>query len=242
MRQPSPAEPYDSCEEQDHERRPRSWTTALPTSTPGAMWLGARSSGHAALSAQPWHDRMHDRRTRGDGGEESKVARRQLLRCDVLDAIDLRLLEELQTNGRKGIAELGDQVGMSAPAIAERVQPPRASRVITGLSTELDPAALGYRFRRSIGSSLAGAALARARGGCGLAGGRRVLLDHGRRTVLVRLQLRWIDDLEEILDRFTTLRTGDDLDRRFHAVPPAAHPRRYNLHTTLIRFRQCGRG
>ncbi len=39
-----------------------------------------------------------------------------------LDAIDRRLLEELQADARLTLAELGRRVGLSSPAVAERLQ------------------------------------------------------------------------------------------------------------------------
>src|SRR5919201_4219881 len=66
--------------------------------------------------------------------------------ANLLDATNLRLLQELQANGRLGMAELGRRVGMSAPAVAERVQRLERAGVITGYRAELDPRALGYQL------------------------------------------------------------------------------------------------
>ena len=42
------------------------------------------------------------------------------------------------------MAELGRRVGLSAPAVAERVQRLERAGAITGYHAELDPAALGF--------------------------------------------------------------------------------------------------
>jgi len=61
-----------------------------------------------------------------------------------LDAIDRRLLEELQSDARLSLAELGRRVGLSSPAVAERLQRLEAEGVIRGYHAEVDPTALGY--------------------------------------------------------------------------------------------------
>jgi Lrp/AsnC family leucine-responsive transcriptional regulator len=61
-----------------------------------------------------------------------------------LDAIDLRILTELQMDGRASLAELGRRVALSAPAVAERVQRLEETGVITGYHATVDPVALGF--------------------------------------------------------------------------------------------------
>ena len=71
---------------------------------------------------------------------------------NLLDDVNLRILGELQAEGRLGMAELGRRVGLSAPAVAERVQRLERAGVITGYHAELDPGRSGTRSRRSCGS------------------------------------------------------------------------------------------
>jgi Lrp/AsnC family leucine-responsive transcriptional regulator len=61
-----------------------------------------------------------------------------------LDAVNLRILRELVAEPRVSMSELGRRVGMSAPAVTERVQRLEAAGVISGYRVELDPAALGW--------------------------------------------------------------------------------------------------
>jgi Lrp/AsnC family leucine-responsive transcriptional regulator len=63
---------------------------------------------------------------------------------DLLDAINLRLLDELQTDARLSLAELGRRVGLSSPAVAERLRRLEQEGVLTGYRAEVDPRALGY--------------------------------------------------------------------------------------------------
>jgi Lrp/AsnC family leucine-responsive transcriptional regulator len=62
----------------------------------------------------------------------------------VLDSIDLRLLDELQADARLSLAELGRRVGLSSPAVADRLRRLEEEGVITGYRAEVDPRALGY--------------------------------------------------------------------------------------------------
>jgi Lrp/AsnC family leucine-responsive transcriptional regulator len=62
----------------------------------------------------------------------------------VIDDIDRRILAELQEDARLPTAELGRRVGLSAPAVAERVRRLERRGVILGYQARLDPAALGW--------------------------------------------------------------------------------------------------
>jgi Lrp/AsnC family leucine-responsive transcriptional regulator len=64
--------------------------------------------------------------------------------ADVLDDINRRILAELVTNPRIAMSALARTVGMSSPAVTERVQRLEQGGVITGYTVTLDPAALGY--------------------------------------------------------------------------------------------------
>ncbi len=61
-----------------------------------------------------------------------------------LDTSNLFILRELQSDARLSNAELGRRVGLSAPAVAERVARLEESGAITGYHAEVDPRALGY--------------------------------------------------------------------------------------------------
>jgi Lrp/AsnC family transcriptional regulator, leucine-responsive regulatory protein len=61
----------------------------------------------------------------------------------VIDAVDRQLLDLLRANGRATYAELARQVGLSSPAVHERVGKLEAAGVITGYRAVIDPTALG---------------------------------------------------------------------------------------------------
>jgi Lrp/AsnC family transcriptional regulator, leucine-responsive regulatory protein len=60
-----------------------------------------------------------------------------------IDPVNLRVLEELQRDPRLTMSELGRRVGMSSPAVTERVRRLEEAGVIQGYRLELNPAALG---------------------------------------------------------------------------------------------------
>jgi Lrp/AsnC family leucine-responsive transcriptional regulator len=68
-----------------------------------------------------------------------------------VDAVDRQLLEALRVNARATFAELARQVGLSAPAVHERVGKLEASGVITGYHASVAPAALGLGVSALVG-------------------------------------------------------------------------------------------
>jgi Lrp/AsnC family leucine-responsive transcriptional regulator len=63
---------------------------------------------------------------------------------DLLDATNLLLLSELQRDARMSLVELGRRVGLSSPAIAERIKRLESAGVIRGYHADIDPRRLGY--------------------------------------------------------------------------------------------------
>jgi DNA-binding Lrp family transcriptional regulator len=61
-----------------------------------------------------------------------------------IDDLDQRIVAALVADARATYAEVGGQVGLSAPAVKRRVDRLRASGAITGFSAQVDPAALGW--------------------------------------------------------------------------------------------------
>jgi len=68
-----------------------------------------------------------------------------------VDAVDRRLIEALRRNARATYAELARLVGLSAPAVHERVGKLEASGVITGYHAAVAPAALGLGVSALVG-------------------------------------------------------------------------------------------
>jgi Lrp/AsnC family leucine-responsive transcriptional regulator len=64
-----------------------------------------------------------------------------------LDQISWRILETLQADARLSFAELGRRVGLSTPAVAERVRKLEEAGVIVGYHAFVDPFKLGISMQ-----------------------------------------------------------------------------------------------
>src|SRR5215510_623865 len=61
----------------------------------------------------------------------------------LLDNVNIRLLDELQQNPRLTMTELGRRVGMSSPAVTERVRQMEDAGIIAGYRLDINPVPLG---------------------------------------------------------------------------------------------------
>lgn len=124
---------------------------------------------------------------------------------ELLDAVNRRLLRELAAEPRITMSALARRVGMSAPAVSERVQRLERAGVITGYRADISPAALGLpvtafvRIRPTAGQLPKIAQLAKDT--------PEVSECHrisGEDCFLIKLHAAAIEDIEETLDRFLT--------------------------------------
>ncbi|WP_203907963.1 Lrp/AsnC family transcriptional regulator [Rhizocola hellebori] len=141
----------------------------------------------------------------------------------MLDAVNLQLLSELQDNPRLPMSELARRVGMSAPAVTERVQRLETAGVIVGYRMDIDPAALGMQVT----------ALVRIRPGPGqlpkitraAQKTAQVVECHritGEDCLLLKVHAPSIGELEEVLDQF--LLFGQTTTSIVISTPVAARP------------------
>jgi Lrp/AsnC family transcriptional regulator, leucine-responsive regulatory protein len=72
-----------------------------------------------------------------------------------LDAIDLQILSILQEHGRIAHVKLGEQVGLSAPSVIERVKKLEDGGIIVGYHAAVDAKRLGKDVTAFIGVSIA---------------------------------------------------------------------------------------
>ena len=120
-----------------------------------------------------------------------------------LDDTNLRLLAELQEDARMSLAELGRRVGLSAPAVAERLGRLERDGVILGYRAELNPRALGYplsaviRVRPMPGQVRRVAEVAVATPE--VVDCRRIT---GEDCYVLSAHVRSVEHLEEVIDRF----------------------------------------
>ncbi len=121
----------------------------------------------------------------------------------VADAVNLRILTELQRNPRLTMTELGRRVGLSSPAVTERVRRLEEMNVIQGYRLEVNPAALGLpiaayvRIRPNPGQLPKLAEL--AENIPEVAECHRVT---GEDCFILKVYLPSLDQLDRILDRF----------------------------------------
>ena len=72
-----------------------------------------------------------------------------------LDSLDMKAIKLLLRNGRASWAELGKQLGLSAPAAADRAHKLEQRGVIRGYAALVDPASVGYPLTAYISVTLA---------------------------------------------------------------------------------------
>ncbi len=73
-----------------------------------------------------------------------------------MDGINWKILSELQDDARISYAELGRRVGLTTPAVIERVRKLEDSGVITGYRVEIDAAKIGLPITAFIRMSITG--------------------------------------------------------------------------------------
>jgi len=121
----------------------------------------------------------------------------------VLDDTGRQLVAELQADARLSLAELGRRVGLSSPAVAERLARLEAAGVIRGHRAEIDPRALGYALSVVIRIRPAPRELRKvadvARDTPEIVQCDRVT---GEDCYVMRAHVRDVEHLEEVIDRF----------------------------------------
>jgi Lrp/AsnC family leucine-responsive transcriptional regulator len=121
----------------------------------------------------------------------------------VNDPVNLRILIALQQEPRLAMSELGRRVGLSSPAVTERVRRLEETGVIKGYHLEINPSALGLpiaayiRIRPNSGQLPKIADLARSIA--------EVVECHrvtGEDCFILKVYLPSLDQLDRILDKF----------------------------------------
>lgn len=74
----------------------------------------------------------------------------------MIDEIDWKILKELQLNARISFAELGRRVGLTTPAVIERMRKLEDAHIITGYRAEIDTAKVGLPITAFIRMSITG--------------------------------------------------------------------------------------
>jgi Lrp/AsnC family transcriptional regulator, leucine-responsive regulatory protein len=123
---------------------------------------------------------------------------------DFQDATNRRILAELQADARVSLAELGRRVGLSAPAVAERVDRLEREGVIRGYRADIDPRALGLALTVVIRVRPAPRQIPKV---AELARATPEVVECNRITgddcYIMRAHVRDVEHLEEVIDAFT---------------------------------------
>lgn len=74
----------------------------------------------------------------------------------MIDRIDWKILREMQENARITFAELGRRVGLTTPAVIERVRKLEDAKIIIGYRAQIDTAKVGLPITAFIRMSIVG--------------------------------------------------------------------------------------
>src|SRR3954454_4042194 len=121
-----------------------------------------------------------------------------------VDATNRRILAELQSDARLTLAELGRRVGLSSPAVAERVQRLEADGVISAYRAQVDPRAFGFALTAVVRVRPAPRQLPKVAEVARRAG--EVVECHritGEDCFFLKAHVRDVTHLEDLIDRFT---------------------------------------
>ena len=122
-----------------------------------------------------------------------------------LDDIDHALVRALQANGRSRVTHLAGEIGLSVPAITDRLRRLEHQGVVTGYQAQVDPKRLGYEVCAVIRVAPGGAGVLPtiAEAAANSPEVEECVRVTGDDCFIMTVYLKSLDDLEEFLDRFT---------------------------------------
>ena len=125
-----------------------------------------------------------------------------------LDAIAWKILEGLQQNARQSFAELGRKVGLSTPAVAERVRRLEEAGVITGYHAAVNTAKLGIPIRVLVRLTIHGGDLQVSRAVTAIKDLSEINRCHritGAESFVIEADVVSIRHMEALIDKLSTL-------------------------------------
>ena len=159
-----------------------------------------------------------------------------------LDATDQAILDLLQENCKQPLAAIGEKVGLSAPAVLERINKLEEAGVVRAYTAVLDGRRLGLDVAAFIGVSTDRPVAVRRIEAAVMAMDEVLECHHvtGAHTLMLKVKTQNTETLEELIDRVRSLegvsRTetmvvlSTHMERTRIALPPeeavAARPRR----------------
>lgn len=125
-----------------------------------------------------------------------------------LDAIAWKILECLQQNARMSFAELGRKVGLSTPAVAERVHRLEEAGVITGYHALVNPARLGLPIHVLVRLTIPGGDLQVSRAVTAIKDLAEIQRCHritGDESFIIEANVVSVRHLESLIDKLSAL-------------------------------------
>ncbi len=179
----------------------------------------------------------------------------------VLDGIDRQLLDELQSDCKRSLKEIGGSVGLSAPSVMERVRKLENAGIILGYHALLDARKVGLDISAFIGVSISNPQLLSAFEEW-VDSMPQVLECHhvtGSHTLLLKVKTQNTEDLEQLISRVRSMEgvastetmvvlsthtervevalpaaePASDTRRRKRSPPPSGHPRNPPNHANM---------
>ena len=126
----------------------------------------------------------------------------------LLDPLGWKLLIELQTDARVSFAELGRRVGLSTPAVAERVRRMEDEGIIRAYRAEIDPSSVGLPITAFIRMSIVGNVLAKLTERVHAM--PEIVECHrgtGQDSFILKVNVVSVEQLKDVIDRLTPFGT-----------------------------------
>ena len=126
----------------------------------------------------------------------------------LLDPLGWKLLKDLQADARISFAQLGRRVGLSTPAVAERVRRMEDEGIIRAYRAEIDPARVGLPITAFIRMSIVGNVLAKL---TECVHGMPEIIECSRGTgedsFILKVNAVSVEHLKDVIDRLTPFGT-----------------------------------
>ncbi|MGD9560766.1 MAG: Lrp/AsnC family transcriptional regulator [Pyrinomonadaceae bacterium] len=122
----------------------------------------------------------------------------------MIDEIDRNILKELQLDARISYAELGRRVGLTTPAVIERVRKLEDAHIITGYRADIDTARVGLPITAFIRMSITGVDYSHI---IEVAQSSTEILEchrgAGGDSFIMKVAVASVEHLQEVIDRLT---------------------------------------
>lgn len=148
--------------------------------------------------------------------------------AEVIDALDVAVLETLQSHPRAGVLEISRLLGVARATVTARLARLSATGVVTGFGPQVDLVAAGYPVQAFVTLEIAQGRLDEVREHlAGLPGVTEAHVITGAGDVLCRLAARSNEDLQQLLvdlDRSEAVRRSTSVILLSTVVAPRALP------------------